>query len=127
MNAIAYKDKDMKRVIILLIGCFLMIACTNQEQIDREAKAKIEQDSKERYLSEQREWNEIKSLALKATGVTSSVKEERKLSYVKLIQKFPNSNRWDDISRSIELDKMYSEYDEFLWEIKKAKGWVEIE
>ena len=117
----------MKKVLIFIFGCALLCACNNQAKLEKEAQEKIEKESKARALAELEEWHEIKNLALKATGIMSSVKEERKLAYVKLIQIFPNSERWDDIVSSIEANETYTEYNDFIWEIKKAKGWEEIE
>ena len=118
---------SMKKVLVFIFGCALLCACNNQAKLEKEAEAKYEQEAKARALAEQEEWNKIKTLALKAAGVTSSVREERKLAYVKLIQIFPKSERWSDIDKSIEKDEVYTDYDDFLWEIKKAKGWEEIE
>ena len=116
----------MKKYLMLILLA-LLASCTSKEQRIREAEAQYEKEAKARALAELEEWREIKTLALKATGVTSSVKEERKLAYVKLIQKFPNSERWNDILSSIEKEEAYPKYEDFLWEIKKSKGWEEIE
>ena len=117
----------MKKIIILLAWCALIISCTSQENKVKEEEAQIKEDAQAFSDEQLEEWNEIKSLALKATGVTASAKEERRLSYVKLIQVFPKSERWEAISQSIENEELYSEYDDFIWEIKKAKGWTDFE
>lgn len=122
------KNKDgMKKIMILLAWCALIISCTSQADRIKKEEARIQEEAQAFSDEQLKEWNEIKDLALKATGVTASVKEERRLSYVKLIQIFPKSERWESISQSIENEELYSEYDDFLWEIKKAKGWTEFE
>ena len=122
------KNKDgMKKIMILLAWCALIISCTSQENKVKEEEAQIKEEAQAFSDEQLEEWNEIKSLALKATGVTASAKEERRLSYVKLIQVFPKSERCEAISQSIENEELYSEYDDFIWEIKKAKGWTDFE
>lgn len=117
----------MKKIMILLTWCALITACTSQSNKIKEEEAKIQKEAQAFSDEQLEEWNKVKGLALKATGVTASVKEERRLAYVKLIQIFPNSERWENISQSIENEELYSEYDDFLWEIKKAKGWTDFE
>ncbi|MDY3356169.1 MAG: hypothetical protein SOW79_08345 [Prevotella sp.] len=117
----------LSTLALLSCGCTLISSCTSQADRIKEEEAKIEAEAKAFYYEQLEEWHEIKRLALKTTGVTASVKEERRLSYVKLIQIFPNSERWEDISKSIDKEELYSEYDDFLWEIKKAKGWTDFE
>lgn len=117
----------MKQLLAILYVFLLFTSCTSQENKVKEEEAQIKEEAQAFSDEQLEEWNEIKSLALKATGVTASAKEERRLSYVKLIQIFPKSERWESISQSIENEELYSEYDDFLWEIKKAKGWTEFE
>ena len=100
-------EKEMKKVLIFIFGCALLCACNNQAKLEKEAEAKYEQEAKDRALAEQEEWNKIKTLALKAAGVTSSVREERKLAYVKLIQIFPKSEKTAPFSMEM-IGKRYS-------------------
>lgn len=100
--------------------------------MDPEAKARICIDAKLEaagwVIQDRSEFDRTASLGVAVREfMTNSGKEERRLAYVKLIQIFPNSERWENISKSIENEELYSEYDDFLWEIKKAKGWTDFE
>lgn len=117
----------MKQLLAILYVFLLFTACTSQADRIKKEEARIQEEAQAFSDEQLKEWNKIKDLALKATGVTASVKEERRLSYVKLIQIFPKSERWESISQSIENEELYSEYDDFIWEIKKAKGWTDFE
>ena len=115
----------MKTLFYLAISMFLLCSCNNKAKLEQEAKEKIEKEASARAAEETKVWNEEKSLLLKAMGVTSSVKEERKLAYVKMIQKFPNLKYWDDINNSIERGVTFESYQDVIYEVKKIKGIVE--
>ena len=118
-------ELNMKTLFYLAISMFLLCSCNNKAKLEQEAKEKIEKEASARAAEEAKVWNEEKSLLLKAMGVTSSVKEERKLAYVKMIQKFPNLKYWDDINNSIERGVTFESYQEVIYEVKKIKGIVE--
>lgn len=117
----------MKQLLYLIISLSLLCSCNNRARFEKEAKEKIEKESAARAAEETREWNEEKSLLLKAMGVTSSVKEERKLAYVKMIQKFPSLKYWDEINNSIERGELFESYEEVIYEVKKIKGITETD
>jgi hypothetical protein len=114
-----------KLFYLVVLFVFLLSSCNNKAKLEQEAKEKIEKEASARAAEEANAWNEEKSLLLKAMGVTSSVKEERKLAYVKMIQKFPNLKYWDDINNSIERGVIFESYQDVIYEVKKAKGIVE--
>jgi len=118
-------ELNMKTLFYLAISMFLLCSCNNKAKLEQEAKEKIEKEASDRAAEEAKVWNEEKSLLLKAMGVTSSVKEERKLAYVKMIQKFPNLKYWDDINNSIERGVTFESYQDVIYEVKKIKGIVE--
>jgi len=118
-------ELNMKTLFYLAISMFLLCSCNNKAKLEQEAKEKIEKEASARAAEETKVWNEEKSLLLKAMGVTSSVKEERKLAYVKMIQKFPNLKYWDDINNSIERGVTFESYQDVIYEVKKIKGIVE--
>lgn len=112
----------MKQLLYLVISMSLLCSCSNKARSEQEAKEKIEKEAAARAAEETRVWNEEESLLLKAMGVTSSVKEERKLAYVKMIQKFPSLKYWEEINNSIERGETFESYQEVIYEVKKIKG-----
>ena len=112
----------MRKFIFFIVSIFLICSCNNKTKLEQEAIEKYEKEASVRAAKETEVWNEEKSLLLKAMGVTSSVKEERKLAYVKMIQRFPNLKYWEDINKSIERDEVFESYQEVIYEVKKIKG-----
>lgn len=112
----------MKRILFLPL-LLLLCTCNNREKMEKEVLEKYEKESYTRALAEEKEWLYIKKLVDKATGLTTSSKEERKLALVKLYQKLPEINRWEDVSKSIEREEYYLQHDDLIFDIKKTKGW----
>lgn len=111
----------MKRAVLIMIAASIFL-CSCNARMERKAKEKYEQEAKARADALAEEWKQLEKLFNLAVGVTSSVKDERKEAYVKLIQKVPDLSCWEEIDNSIEYEKTYSKHKEALYELKKLKG-----
>lgn len=115
----------MKKVLIFIFGCALLCACNNQAKLEREAQEKYEKEAAERERLENERYEKVVRLVRMATGVTSTVREERKTALFRLMEKYPKLEAWEEVNKCIEDGKFYEGGDQLIYDIKKLEGWVD--
>lgn len=115
----------MKKVLIFIFGCALLCACNNQAKLEKEAQEKIKREAAERERLENERYQKVVRLVRMASGVTSSVREERKIALLRLMESYPQLKAWEELDNCIESGKFYEGCDQLIYDIKQEEGWVD--
>ena len=119
----------MKKLLFISLTAFTMTftSCDNKAKMQQEAQEKYEKEAKARAETETKKYHKIEKLVYKASGVTATVKEERSLALLELMEMYPDLEQWEDVQKSIWAQESYDDYRQIVYDIKKLEGWKDTE
>ena len=117
----------MRKVIIFIFGCVLLCACNNRAKLEKAAQEKYEKEAAEREQLANEKYQRIVRLVHMAAGITSDIREERKIALQQILKLYPNLEALEEVNRCIEDGKFYEEYEQLIYDIKKEEGWVDAD
>ena len=116
-----------KHLLFLLAVTAMCTACDNKARLEKEAQEQYEKEARKRADAAIEECLAMEKLVHKATGATSKIREERMSALFKLKRDYPEIKVWEELYYNIADGKTYDDYDQIIYDIKKMKGWTDID